>query len=105
MTTLELVETPTHLEITEVPVQLELVQNVNEIEILENAQVSVNYFGGAGVDTDDLTIEGVGTTADPLRTTADVLLASRRLSEFDTQTAKNEARDNLGLNILDAGSF
>ena len=102
---LELIERPTHLEITEVPVQLELVQRINEIEILENAQVTINNFGGASVIADDLTIEGVGTTADPLRTTADVLLASRRLSEFDTQTAKNEARDNLGLNIINGGTF
>lgn len=102
---LELVEEPTHLEITETPTQLELRHEQIALEIAENPQVTINNFGGAGVVTDDVTIEGVGLPADPLRTTDDVLLASRRLSEFDTQTAKNEARDNLGLNILDGGTF
>lgn len=35
----------------------------------------------------------------------DALMVTARLSEFDTEQKKQEARESLGLNIIDGGTF
>lgn len=81
--------------------QLEVYVNQSALELFPEAIIYQNF--GAGVADQD-TILGTGNHHDPYRA-PDMLRVSRRLSEFDTQTARHEARDNLGLNIIDGGTF
>ena len=96
--------------ITETVMQLNVTQNTPSLDVyfttaaLELFPDSIVYQNfGAGVADQD-TILGTGNNHDPYRA-PDMLRITRRLSEFDTQTARHEARDNLGLNIIDGGTF
>lgn len=60
--------------------------------------------GGSGAFADQDTIVGTGSFSDPF-SAPDMLRISQRLAEFDTADAKTEARENLGLNVIDGGSF
>ena len=100
------------LEIKSVPgTRLEVYSEELELEVIQHA-LTINKFYEGGSLADQDTILGEGVQGDPFRVAEDIttqalnaLQIAFRLSEFDTQTAKNEARDNLGLNIIDGGTF
>ena len=101
----EITQTESSLEIHEVSQDLEIHQAGNNVvELFPNAMLVQQFFSGEGAVADQDTIVGLGTQASPLNA-PDMLRISQRLSEFTTQTAKNEARDNIGLNIIDGGTF
>lgn len=55
------------------------------------------FFGGDGVTVGGIPITSIDS--------GELLYVSARLAEFDTPTAKQEARSNLGLEQIDAGTF
>jgi hypothetical protein len=102
---IEVTLTESGLEVEEVSQDLEIQQaGKSVVELFPNAMLIQQFFSGEGAVADQDTIVGLGTAASPLNA-PDMLRISQRLGEFDTQTAKNEARDNLGLNIIDGGTF
>lgn len=101
----EITQTESSLEVEEVSQDLEIQQAGNNVvELFPNAMLVQQFFSGEGAVADQDTIVGLGTQASPLNA-PDMLRISQRLGEFTTQTAKNEARDNIGLNIIDGGTF
>ena len=99
--TSDITESVMRLDVTHTRPELDLYFTKAALELFPEAIVYQNF--GAGVADQD-TILGTGNTHDPYRA-PDMLRITRRLSEFDTQTARHEARDNLGLNIIDGGTF
>lgn len=79
-------------------------EGASELEITPNALVIQRFFDGEGAVADQDTILGDGTQFDPLNA-PDMLRISLKLGEFSTASDKIEARDNLGLNVIDGGQF
>lgn len=81
------------------------------LEIIPDA-VTINQYYSGGAHADGTTIDGDGSVGDPFRIDSGVLAdidgkltISERLGEFVTQAAKDEAVLNLGLNVIDGGTF
>lgn len=97
-------ETIQQLDIINDAPTLDLTVNQSTLEGVLDALTINQYFSGEGAVADQDTILGLGTTASPLEA-PDMLRITQRLAEFNTAPAKIEARDNLGLNVIDGGTF
>lgn len=91
---------------------LELVKTVNELDIQPECTPINQYYSGEGAASDGTTITGDGTSGDPLSVIsaiADGALNAFQVpllfSEIQTQTERLDAQQNLGLHIIDGGTF
>lgn len=102
--TLEIVGHANNFDIIEVTNQLTVVEGDSTLELVPEAFVLNRTFSGEGAVADQDTIVGDGTQFDPLRA-PDMLRVSLKLGEFSTAAEKQEAITNLGLHIIDGGTF
>lgn len=100
------------LNITVDVATLSVIDIVHSLAIVSPSTIINQYFNGVGVVSDESTIEGNGTELYPLKVNQE--LATRALnsfqvatlfSEISTQLERESAQQNLGLHIIDGGTF
>lgn len=94
------------------PTTLHVVKEEPSLEVVPNALTINQLFSGEGAVADGTTITGDGTSADPLSVAPSIVdqaLGSfqivNNLSEIPTEVDRKAAQQNLGLHIIDGGTF
>lgn len=116
VTEISLLQTDTGVEIDQVIHELSVNPEVQQVTIMESpleVTVAAGVPGpqgppGPAGSLDDLLVDGdtiLGDGVNSPLSAPDMLRISKRLAEFETAAEREEAVTNLGLHIIDGGTF